>query len=271
MPITGTIKFFEQSSSLSKKNGQAVATSGTTSADLMLNMNRSVRWDSVGSDDATTETVTITFPARKIDRLFLLNHNLKDFSITYGSTPVSFSNVVGIDGVLTGIVETDFNQDTSYYEFDAVTTDQINITANTTQIADQEKFITSFLTTNEIGTLEGYPKVNSKLDNQERRSKVLTGRFITQKSFEIFNATLNLENTSQNDIDIFEFLYDSQEPFLIWLCGGHYGKQNFSVKFKNWRLKDVYQVQTSGSIKTNFRSNVYILNPITGLRLTEEV
>lgn len=271
MAITGGIKVFEKSSSLLKNGGNASASSGDGAADLILSMNRYLRWDSVGSDDTTAETITITFPLTTINRLLLIDHNLKDYSITYGAIATPFSNVVGIDGSKSGIVETAFSEDSSYYEFDEITTNQINITATKTQIADAEKYINMFITTSEVGTFVGYPDAKPSLDANERRAQVQTGKFITQKNFETFDLSLSIEHTEQNDVDLINYMYESQEPFLIWLCGGKYGIESFSVELKNWRLKDIYQVQTYKNIKTPFRNNSYLGSPIMSISMAEEV
>ena len=234
-------------------------------------MNKYVRWDSVGSDDTTTETITIVFDSVTISRIVITEHNLKDFSVTYGAGASSFSNVVGIDGAVSGIVEAAFAENTAYYEFDAVTTTQINILATKTQSIDVQKFITAFVTTNEIGTFTGYPDAKPYIDSNERRSEVLTGKYITQKKFDTIKCQLSLQHTEQNDIDIIESMYDSPEPFLVWLCGGRYGSAYFSVSIKNWRLQDLYQVQSYGAIKTTWRNNSYIGSPITSIKFAEEV
>ena len=271
MTITGGIKVFEKSDCLFKDGAEAVASSATDSANYMLSMNKYLRWDSIGSDDTTSEDITITFDSTTFSRLFLVSHNLKEFTITYGAGSTAFTNVVGIDGTKSGITETVFSENTSYYEFDAVTTTQINISALKTQVADDEKYITLVAVTTEMGTFEGYPQVTPMTDANEKRAQVQTGKYITQKSFETFNAKISQEHTSQEDIDLLNTMYERQQPFLLWLCGGKYGTANFSVEFKNWRLQDLYQVQTYGPVETRFRSNVYTSSPMTAIQLAEEV
>lgn len=271
MAITGGVKFFEKSSALLKDGATVTASTGGGSEDNILSMNKYLRWDSVGSDDATAETLTIAIPSAAIDRIFIVDHNLKDYSITYGSGASAFTNVVGVNGAKSGIVETAYSLDTSYYEFDEVVTDQINITATKTQIADAQKYIHIFIATKEIGTLEGYPEVTPSLDANESRAKLQNGKYITQKNFEVFDGELELGYISQNDVDIMNSAYESQDPFIIWLCGGRYGNSNFSIDLKNWRLKDVFQVQTFGDMRTTFNSNVYVNNPFVELRMAEEI
>lgn len=271
MAITGGIKVLEQSLCLLKNGADCTASSGDSSADLMLSMNRLLRWDSVGSNDTTSETLTITFDSTKIDRLFILGHNLKDYTITYGAGALAFTNVLGVDGLKSGISETEFAENTSYYEFDEVTTSQINITARKTQITDSDKYITGLIVTRELGTFKGYPSIKPNIDAEERRVKALSGKYITQKSFEVFNVKFSMQHTEQSDIDLFDTMFESQESFLLWLCGGKYGSSNFSVSFKNWRLQDLYQVQTYGRMNTSFRKNIYTSSPMTSLSLAEEV
>jgi hypothetical protein len=271
MTISGGIKLFDKSSSLIKDGSSIVVSSGA-SGDNILSMNRELRWDSVGSDDTTTETLTITMPSATIDRIFIVNHNLKDFSITHGAGATAFTSVVGIDGSKSGIVETAFSENTAYYEFDAVAAvTQINISATKTQIVDAQKYITIFVTSEEIGTFVGFPEVRPEINSNAKRAMVQTGKFITQKNFETFGAQLSTEHTEQSDIDLMDTVYERQDPFIMWLCGGKFGTQNFSVDFKNWRLQDVYQVQTFGAMQTTFRNNIYTSSPITNLRVAEEV
>lgn len=271
MAITGGIKFFEKSKCLSKDGATIVASSGDSASAYMLSMNRYFRWDSVGSDDTTTETITITFPSTTISRLCITDHNLKDFSVTYGAGASAFANVVGIDGATSGIAETAFTENTAYYEFDSVTTTQLNISATKTHIVDAQKYINMIIATEEIGTLAGYPEIKANTSANEKRAKTNSGRYKTQKGYEVFEAKLESEYTSQDDIDIFNTLFEAQEPFLIWPCGARYGVSNFSVDIKNWRLKDIYQVQTFSSINTDWRGGIYISSPFTRLRVTEEV
>ena len=272
MTISGGIKFFEKSRCLLKDGAAVAASTGDAAADYALSMNRNLRWDSVGSDDTTAETLTITFDSVTVDRLLIVDHNLKDFSVTYGSGASSFSNVEGIDGALGGgIVETAFAQDTAYYEFDSVTTDQLNITATKTQTADQEKYITLIALTAEIGTFTGYPVALPKTTANEKRAVTENGKFITQKGSESFSCELEVGYSEAADVTILNTLYESQEPFLMWLCGGKYGSSNFAVTQKGWRLKDVYQMQTYDVFETAFENNIYVGSALTGLKLAEEV
>ncbi len=159
MSLTGGISFFKRSKSLFKDGASAVASTGSSEASLVLGTNKFFKWSSVGSDDTTVETITISFPAAvQITRIFLADFNWKEFTVKFGGVPTDFTNVVGIDGALGGgIAETVFARDTAYYEFDAVTTDTIEITVTKTQVVDEEKTLVMFIATEELGTLVGFP------------------------------------------------------------------------------------------------------------------
>ena len=271
MTISGGIKVFDKSACLAKDGSTVVASSADGSSGNVLSMNRYLRWDSVGSNDATTETITITFDtAKTFSRLFLVDMNVKDFKVFY-DTNQDFANVTTVDTTLTKIDVTGYDKDTAYFEFDEVTASNILIQFFNTQTANEQKYLTLAAITTEIGTFEGYPDIKPETDANEKRSQVQTGKYITQKNFETFKAKIASEHTDQGDVTIIESMYESQDPFLIWLCGGKFGTSNFSVEMKNWRLKDLYQVQTYNNLKTLWRDNSYIGSPMMGIKFAEEV
>jgi len=262
MSVTGGVKFFQKNFALLKDGASATASSNDDGVQYILSPVRWAKWISVGSSDATEETITITFPGSKtINRLFLLGINLKEFDVKYfnGLSFVDFTNVIGVNGVeSTSINETDFALDSAYYEFNQVTTSQVQIKARTTQVADEEKMITTFIATQEIGTLLGYPKVSSTLSNNEKRSKALSQRAVIQKTYERVSIKLAFKtHPFQNDLDIMENLFESIDSYLIWPCGGRSGSDYFRIEQKAWRLDDVYQVQNRGKFKSDYEKNIY--------------
>ena len=289
MTITGHVKFFNQSSSLFSSGASIVVTSGSDTARFILGTNKYLEWKSVGSDDVTTETITITLPiASTIDRIFLIGMNFKDFDVRYdnGSGFTDFTNVVGLDGALGGgIIETTYARDTAYYEFDSVAgVTDIQIRANTTQVVDAQKFLRTFYSIVEIGTLEGFPNVKNKFDRNANVQKSLSGKFAIIKSFDVVDS-IDLKfkvNIFQEDQDIVECLYDLDDPFLIWLCGGFFGFDDdiddcdraptaFKIDNKGWRLEDVFQVQMDGTLNTNFFPNLYKAGTSFSLKMKESI
>ena len=264
MAVTGGVKFFERSLSLLKDGASATASSNTEGANFLLTPVRYAKWSSVGSDDLTEETITITLSGTKtFNRILLAGINLKEFDVKYSSGGgfVDFANVIGVNGQTSATInETDFAFDSAYYEFDSVTTNQIQIKARTTQTAKQEKEITTAHVMNEIGTLSGYPKVTAEVSNNEKKSTALSQRRVVQKTYERSRFKLAFKtHPFQGDLDIMETIFDSIDSYLIYPCGGRTGTDYFKVAQKNWRLDDVFNVQNTGKMKTEYDKNIYTL------------
>jgi hypothetical protein len=265
MPITGGIKFFEPNFADSKNNPTVTVSTGEPSADFIVDRNKYTYWRSVGSDDTTTEIIQIDLVAPlAINRVFLLDHNFKQYTVIYGSGPSDFTNVIGVNGVEnpTEINETDYAFNSSYYEFDEVTTDRIIIGVTKTQVADQEKYLNSFVVTTELGTFQGYPNANATKDKKLRKSILLNGRSNIDKSLEVTRFKIDFKNYPPptpyaDDLDLTYSLFDRDDNFLVWLCGGRAGDPYFKYQLRGWRLEDLIEVQTVNVFKDSYRKNYY--------------
>lgn len=267
MSISGGIKFFEPSMNLEVNGSEISASSGDSSAPYCIDRNPSTYWRSVASNDLTTEEIVVTFDEDKtFSRLFLLDHNWKDYNVKYDVAGVwtNFANVSGLDGSVASVVQTTFADNSSYYEFDSITTGSIRIQVTKTQTANQEKYLSQIICTEEIGTLQGYPTISSvDVDRNSRVKKTLSGRYVVQKSEETFGCDLAFKNypvtsTYNEDIDIAMALHDREESFLVWLCGGRRGTDYFRYTLRGFRLMDVIPMQITKAFKLSYASNVYI-------------
>lgn len=260
MSMTGGVSFFDRNLALKKDGAEATASSASDNADLVLGTNKYFSWRSDGSDDSTTETLTITLSeAIAISRIFLVNHNFKNFQIQYGDPASDFTNVTGLDSYSgNSISVTNFERDTAYFEFDEVTTDKFIVTIDTTQTVDAEKFLNEFIATNELGTLDRYPQVPSvTLDRQFRKENAVSGRAHIEKGFENFSCSMTLTSYPvQEDIDLLDSLHNRNFPFLIWLNGGK--PDQFNYQQRGWRLRDVYQVQTDQGMRNIYPQTQYV-------------
>ncbi|MFA5114376.1 MAG: hypothetical protein WC529_08850 [Candidatus Margulisiibacteriota bacterium] len=109
--------------------------------------NAATVWTSVGSNDATTETIEVVWAAaRTISAISLLTHNFKQFTVQYwnGSAYVDFS---------TPINETVNAEANNLFTFTAVSTLKVKISAVTTIVANAQKYIGEFLAYNEYFSL----------------------------------------------------------------------------------------------------------------------
>jgi len=249
MSITGGIKFFDKSRSLQSDGTTIVASTGDPSAEYCIDRSLVTYWRSVGSDDTTTETLTITFPSSQtFDRIFIIDHNFLDFNIQYDSGGwTHFANVIGLDGSKANITETAFSDDTGYYEFDSVTTTQVRIQCLKTQVANAEKYLNQFIISTELGTLVGFPKPTFS-QQRNKISQVLSGKRIIEKIEEADSLVLSfapypLGSTYNADIDLMYQLFDREDDFLVWLCGGRRGDTYYRYSIRGFRLRDVKQVQ----------------------------
>ena len=279
MAVTGGIKFFKKSKCLDATASSPI--SGDASVDNLLNANRETFWRSIGTDDTVTEEIEITFSETKtIDRIFLLDINAKDFNIMYdvSGTWTHFSSVTDIDGSQSNVTRTDLSQNTYYAEFASVSTDKIRIQITKTQTADEEKYINQVIVTEELSTLVGYPQIRSvDMSREERAKKTISGKYSVQKSLETFGIKLSFRKYPSSsvynvDIDAMITLHDSEDPFLVWLCGGRFGSPYFNYTLPGFRLKDVFQMQIVGSYKLKYLDNIYV-NPLdlASVRFEEHV
>jgi hypothetical protein len=174
----------------------------------------------------------------------------------------------GLQRTLTG---SNLDSSTTYFSFDSTRVKNILIEVTTTQIANQEKFLQVLLGTNEIGTLEGFPTVNNVLDRNIIRFRALSGKSIIQKNFEAVNIQIQFSNyPGQADMTIIETLQDSDEDFIIWLCGGREGTDYFQYLLKGWKIDDLYLGNLTNPLPLSYVRNIYI-NPYNTILSFSEV
>lgn len=266
MSITGHIKAFEINYALEENGASVEDGSGNESAQYVADRNPVTYWRTVASDDTTVETLTVSLGAsRSISRIAFVDHNWKQFTCKYLSSGsyVDFSGVYGIDGAKASVSETTFADSTAYYEVTEVVTTSFQITVTKTQTADQEKYLSQFIATKELGTFLGWPKIgNIESDRNMRVTKTLNGRVIVQKSIETLGFSLDLKDYPSNstynaDFDLIMTLQDRELPFQIWLCGGRRGTTYFKYTLRGFRLKDFLLMQITKKISLSYTSNIY--------------
>lgn len=274
MPITGGAKFFSPNVVLSADGGTITASSGELVAVSAIDKNPITFWNSVGSDDATQEELVLTFDESQMDRLLLQDFNFKEFNVKYwdGAVWADFTNVVGLDGTKVAVSETAFADDSAYYEFTAVTTTKLRVQVLKTQVVDEEKYLCQVIACTEIATLQGFPQIRTPTHSRNQRNKdMLSGKVLVQKGIDSFQCKIQFENYPPSlsaDIDAAMTLFDREDPFLVWLCGGRRGSSYFRYALRGFRLKDVYLMQITKDVGTEYLDSVYV-NPVN-LQLTLE-
>ena len=278
MAISGGVKFFSRSYCLEKDGTTAVASSGDASSLRALDRNPITYWRTSGSLDSITETFDITMPASvAFNRLFLLDHNFKSFSVKYwnGASYVDFSSVVGLAGAQATVTETTYARDTAYYEFAEVTSDRLRVSVTTTQVVDAEKYLSQLVVCSELGTLVGYPQIKgTELNRNLRNEKMLSGRILSLKSDEYLKVQLDFKDYPKSlsaDVDLVFSLHDLEETFQVWLCGGRFGSNYFGKQMRGYRLRDLVTVAIIAPLKPVYSDSVYVNGLNFSVQLQEAV
>ena len=297
MTINGRPKIFDLSKALIANGDSVVCSSGTTSQNNMLDFDKATYWESIDSDDSTTETITITFNETvELDRLLIVNHNFEDYTVTpvtsgtiddsdgdpiesdsdyledEGGSLIPFINVISLlsSTAQTGISETGYSLNNSYYEFTPIDCIGLVISISKAQelndLADQEKYCFNVIPTKEIGTFENYPVLSSN-DYQVIANQTINRLGRIRKLNPVFSASLNIDvGNSQNDIELLATLDSRENDFIFWANGGNLTENEstspyYRFSFKPYRLQDFYRCNIPASNLPSFLLNIYS-NPV---------
>lgn len=157
---------------------------------------------------------------------------------------------------------------TADYEIrDFMITEPAEYTSAEFPIPGAEKFINQVIPTKELGTFEGFPVVAGPTHSRNARVKrVLSGKLKVQNSEDSVSIKLKFLDYPANrvqykpDVDLIFTLFDTDDPFLVWLPGARTGGNFFGYEQRGWRLRDIYQMQMVGNLDVRYLQNVY-LNP----------
>ena len=263
MTISGKIKFFyENYGDINNDNGYAIASTGSNTRNNARSRKQYLRWESVGSDDVTTETYQLGFGANEdINRIVLNRHNFKAFTVQYwnGAAWTHFANVVTKEGTQTNITETTNDKTTNYYEFDYVNTSKILISVDTTIAVDAEKYIYEVIATEELGTFEGFPAYAGAFAKKRAIKQSFEGTQNQSILGENFTCSLSFQRYGvEADHTLIQDLWELDKPFLIYPCGANEDQYRFTNKVGN-RLRDIFLVGFSSDFSPNYELNVFEL------------
>ena len=168
----------------------------------------------------------------------------------------------------------DYADSGSYYEFTEVTTNQINISCTNVQNPAEtvEKFLACLVICEEIGTLsyDALGKPMPKINANNRIANNIRNKALVQRGVDSFSTSIDFQYISrQADLDIANELFDRNEDFLVWLCGGRSGSTYFKLKTKPYRLEDLYRVRNISNMGNSFYRNLRISGVTTSLSLVE--
>lgn len=241
----------------------SVATdSGEDFINFMRNRNNTSGWMTTDSTDAANTTIEIDFiDTITIDRILLIGHNLKAFTIKYwnGSTWVDFS---------TPINETTNTASSNEFAFNSQVTQKLQLIITGAQTVDADKFIKQFIATEILGTLTEEFELQPELDRQRRVTKYLSGKSFVAKSVGAWNYRLKKSAVADSgDLELIEDLFDSYEGFLFWPSGGT--TTQYEQTRKGYRLEDIFLMQAANELQTEYIDSRFKHGMPVDLRMVE--
>lgn len=222
-------------------------------------------WMTTGSVDADLTSIIFDMVDEyELTDLFLVKHNFKAYTLKYwnGSAWTNFS---------TTIAETVNTQETNRHSFTQVATTKLQLIIQGTQVADADKRMFQFVATKSIGTLAGWPIINDPVVSRNRqRSVMLSGKKSIRENVGGFSCKLEVANwKSDADLTIVERLYDANDGFLMWLCGG--SETQFSSVRQGYRKEDLFLMKCENEYRPEFYKGIYSSGLKMSLALSEVV
>jgi hypothetical protein len=264
--MAGQIIFFEKSKcDISNPNVVTTASQGDDYADYILNRNNDIKWVTTGSVDADNTTIEVDMvDENPISDILLVNHNFKSFKVEYwnGSAWTTFS---------TPIDQTTNTASTNRFSFTEVSTTKLKLTVRGTQTANEDKYLGQFIATRLIGQLSTWPTIKKPVHSRNKQSSpMLSGKEFIAENVGGFSVDLAIKILSDaTDLAVIEELFDSNEGFLVWLCGGD--ESQFTTARKGYRLQDVYLMKCKNDYTPELYKGLYKSGYKIDLNLEEVV
>lgn len=198
--------------------GAILIDSNTTAAENLINWDLRKQYISDGyNDDLTSTSITYSFSETlAVDRIAILEHNLKDFSIYYNGTTASVFALTTTAATTT--CSFNANSETSHYFY----TTQVNCTSvtlqmNKTIVADVEKAIGYFLVSAQELDFERIPAAGGyapKLVPKQIIHKMSDGGVRRHRSHDKWHVDLKFKYISTTFRNSLKSIYDSSQTFV---------------------------------------------------------
>jgi len=145
---------FNRRNNLNTTTQVAVAAANTLTVENLFDNDPNTKWSTAGYSTNTSTLVTVSFTSSVvIDRVFLQNHNLKQFRIFYdGVTANTFTPAIS---------ETTNSATSNYYTFATITVSSISLQVDLATTADTEKEVGTFYVGQLMLSMERNPPANS--------------------------------------------------------------------------------------------------------------
>lgn len=241
------------------------ASQGEDFVDFMRNRSNTSAWVTSGSVDADNTNFVVDFVnSVDLDFISLVKMNFKNYTVQYwnGSIYTDFSTAISVSNN---------TSETKYHEFTSVTTTKIKVIITGTMTANEDKYLFQLIATEAVGRLNGWPVIKKPtLSRDKIKTKMLSGKLAIKEQIGAFSVDLEIKILSDSDdLDTIEALYDTNDGFLVWLCGGD--ETQFSSIRKGYRLEDFYLMKCADEYQPEFYKGVYSAGIATKVSLIEVV
>lgn len=215
--------------------------SGSATIDFIYDYNGSVQWVSQGSDDSTQEIIDIIFLnvdgnkiQRTVDRLILINCNLKDFKVQY-SDWISGSWTAWAD--IAGTTFTTNSDSNLILSISQGFYWRIRLVMNKTFVADDEKKIGQFIITSVKYELpEPMTAYNIKNVSGVNIYRLYNGQLNKVIRHDKYAATVEFGQVSETVRDELRDIYDQHKSFL-WI------PEPYDENGDDYKIDEFYLVQ----------------------------
>lgn len=226
------------------------ATDANDFAGYMRSRSLRFAWMTTSSVDADNTVIEIDLAnTYLIDRIFLLDHNLKSFKVElYDFDAGTWSEKYSIS---------DEEKSTTQIELEEFYGRRFRVTIYGTQVPDSDKRINRIVITKMIGRFKYWPLIESVMVDQAKVSrKTLSNRTSINRNTGVFACKLKIEHWRQEeDIVLIERLYRQVEGFQVWLSGGD--ESQFFYPTEGYREKDLYLMGITNEWQPNLKNGIY--------------
>lgn len=238
---------------------------GSDNVDNLRNRKNTDGWATTGSNDAANTQVDIDMgEAHDITDIFLLRNNFDSYTIQYynGSSYTDFS---------TAINESGNTEQDQRHSFTSVNCRLIRMIITGTMTADDDKFLSQFVVTNEIGQFTTGFKIDKATASKNRiTTESLSGKVWVKRNIGAFSCTLSKNNViNTTDLTIVESLFDYYYGFLVWLCGG--STTQFRTQRIGYRRRDLFLMNVTNEYTPQWDGGFYEHGTNIKIKLVESL
>lgn len=232
-------------------NVTLTASQADNATDYLRDRSLFTAWMTTGSVDADNTSLILDWTDSKpVTDIILVECNFKAYTIQYwdGASYVDFATPISVTGNATATVR---------HSVTSVSTSKIKIIITGTFVADDDKEIKSLIVTDVIGTFnDEYPITKVRFKRNQSNKTTINGAYVVSRTLKYYGATIKLQHCKDDDdLTLIETLYDSEQSFIFWPCGGT--EQYFSTVRYGWRLEDFFYCKTLNDYEPVFVNDIF--------------